>query len=996
MKNRESGRIPFLFWRIHHGWDRKVRRLREELDSQEEVTLAPDEETSRLYPILKNSTKKPYRKRAEEFERLLSLVERHNEAVRKAEQFLSSFSEEEILSNPHALMERRREEIQEGVDLVSSFSHVRREEKEQVRKAKEVLANQDEIQAQFDRRKELEGLRSLSKEGYLTVEEVEERLSREREILGEVRKKSRLYYDFSEDPDWKRKVEEHNAEWLKKKAQDPLFDSVNGRSLDLEQRFAVLKPEKRNLVIAGAGSGKTLTICGKVKYLLEREKVSPEKILLLSYSRKSAEDLKKKVDRIHPGLAVHTFHSLGLSILNQKNGKPLLVEEQFDALLEAYFRDVVPTSPSKQRDVLCYLALFSYGGEEKKYRDEGERLVDLKGMDVETLRSKLLSYSNDREGKETLKKERVKSYEELAIANWYYLNGIDYVYEAPYERDVSTWDHRQYKPDFYLKDYHVYHEHYGIGKDGTARQFGEEASKAYVASMAWKRKLHELCQTDCIETYSYEFQDGTVFTKLEAELRKRNIPLRPISQKQVREALSSLYHGRSFSSLLNLLRSFLHLYKARYPDETRFDALSKVPFGGLFSTLRQKLFLKIAKDVYLYYRQALEKDHKIDFDDMILSSTAALDSLEGFRYEKILVDEFQDISYSRMLFLKKLLEHGKGELFAVGDDFQSIYRFAGSDLSLFVRFGDFFGPHAVSKITTTYRNSQELQDIVSPFIQKNPEQIPKNLRSSLHLDHPVKVRYSSAMKEEDFLTVLKEISRKDPKAHVLVLGRNKADFLSIAQDERIRFRHGQGEEGKILVSPYPNLTLRYSTVHASKGLEEETVILINVDEGRLGFPNTMEDDPLLSLVLGEQSHYPFGEERRLFYVALTRTRGEVYLIADREHPSRFLQEILPQCEVLNPEEQREKEESYPCPKCRSGTLVPRKDVHGHLFYGCSNYPFCDYAIGDVEAVQKRRRCPVCGDYLVLRQGRYGTFYGCHSYPYCRYTVQEGPYPRRRK
>lgn len=153
----------------------------------------------------------------------------------------------------------------------------------------------------------------------------------------------------------------------------------------------------------------------------------------------------------------------------------------------------------------------------------------------------------------------------------------------------------------------------------------------------------------------------------------------------------------------------------------------------------------------------LRSNGKIDFDDMILQSSEALSLTDKFSYKYIIVDEFQDISHSRMLFLKKLIEKGKSRLFAVGDDWQAIYRFSGCDLNIFLKFSDYFVYSITNFITSTHRNSQELQDIAGPFIKTNPEQFNKRIRSTKHLQNPIKIMYYDSNKYVGLYGILKSI-----------------------------------------------------------------------------------------------------------------------------------------------------------------------------------------------------------------------------------------------
>ena len=206
-------------------------------------------------------------------------------------------------------------------------------------------------------------------------------------------------------------------------------------------------------------------------------------------------------------------------------------------------------------------------------------------------------------------------------------------------------------------------------------------------------------------------------------------------------------------------------------------------------------------------------------------------------------------------------------------------------------------------------------------------------------------------------------------------------------DTRIYVDFKKTDENKtvVRVKDFPRMNLTFSTVHGSKGLEEDYVIIINADDARLGFPNKMEDDELLDMVLSSKSGYEYAEERRLWYVALTRTRSYTYIIANNENPSIFVKEIEKQCLVMNPSMEVSHEGEINCPRCKSGRLMLRNnESDGSKFYGCSNFPFCNYTINDFRAVKRDMRCPECGDFMLYKKGKYGSFYGCHNYPRCKH------------
>ena len=780
-------------------------------------------------------------------------------------------------------------------------------------------------------------------------------------------------------------IDKHNEKFIARHLNDTIFDNVNGKSLDIEQRRAVLCNAKSNLTIAGAGSGKTLTICGKVKYLLEKGLAKKDEILLLSYSRASADDLENKINKVATDLTVETFHALGLKILTESNGKKKAIEEQLKAYITQFFEEELVKNPKIANEIFQYIALYFYAAPtyKKKYKNDGEIFKELKSLDFRTLKDRLGKLSANKNKHETLKNEFVKSNEELVIANYLFTNGINYEYEKPYEIETSTIDKRQYTPDFYLPDYGIYIEHYGIDRNGNAPQYDKEASDEYVRSMSWKRQIHIENQTKCIETFSYEFNEGIIFDNLKARLLENGVEFKPLSQAEVFNALHNVYSGRDFSSFFNLIMTFISLYKAQIKDDAGFDELKAKLNDSLYDTSRARLFLDICKKIYNYYMQNLRDSDKIDFDDMILQSIDLLDSTPNFKYKYIIVDEFQDISQSRTKFLQKLIEHGNSKLFAVGDDWQAIYRFAGCDINVFLEFENIFAGAKLNYITSTHRNSAELQQIVEPFITANPSQYKKHIKSTKHQEKPVRIIYHKGNKAMALTKALEDISAINSNAKVLVLGRNRRDIDAFICKEIQVFDYK-----KITHYDYPKLEISYSTIHGSKGLESDFVVLISGEDAQNGFPNKTEDDNVLTLVLGKKDNFQYAEERRLFYVALTRTKSIVYLLSDKSKSSDFIQEIKNKCYIMEDESELKEENEYLCPWCKSGYLVVRKsEVDGKSFYGCSNFPYCSYTNNDMKAVYYNNRCPECGDFLVLRKGRYGTFFGCHNYPRCKYTQQ---------
>lgn len=297
-------------------------------------------------------------------------------------------------------------------------------------------------------------------------------------------------------------------------------------------------------------------------------------------------------------------------------------------------------------------------------------------------------------------------------------------------------------------------------------------------------------------------------------------------------------------------------------------------------------FLKLMQDITKYYQNELNKHHLIDFDGMIQSCYKKLEGI-SLSYRYLIIDEYQDISYIRFCLIKKIAMLYHTKIIVVGDDFQSIYSFSGSNLSLFVDFKKKMGYAKCLKITNTYRNSQELIYMIGSFVMKNPFQISKHLSSNKHLVQPIVLVEYKNNKQKKLEQILQTIIIKyGQKKNILLLGRyiNDINFL-------IESSYFQKKQNKIYYKKYPSVSITFLTVHASKGLGFDNVILLNNEDTLYGFPSKIKDHRYLKILTQKQETYPYSEERRLFYVALTRTKNQVYLLYPKKNPSIFLLEL---------------------------------------------------------------------------------------------------------
>lgn len=488
---------------------------------------------------------------------------------------------------------------------------------------------------------------------------------------------------------------------------------VNGYELDEEQKQVVLSDKKNILVIAGAGSGKSLTIIGKIKYIINKQQIDNKEILCISFTNDSCNSLKTNLLKNNINIEVLTFHKLGMKILKENNVNVNLTE--IDLL---------------------------------------QHVVDL------------------------------------------------FFYET---------------------------------------------------------------------IYNYQQYILYLLTYLKIKHNKKNY-----KQKYI-----ELLNSKEINKIKNTIIKFIHLYKSNgYKNIYLTEIIKKYKFFNK----RYRYLLIIITRIMLEYKNELKNENIIDFDDLILLSTKLVKNTKNLKYKYIIIDEFQDTSLIRYNLIREILLKTNANFLAVGDDYQSIYRFTGCDLYLFLNFKKYFEDSKIYKIQTTYRNSQQLINIAGNFIMKNKMQMKKNLKSHKELSKPVKIVYYKNSTSE-FIKLI-DYLYKQSKRNILILVRNNNDINSIISNKIII------NESSIKYLNHQDMNIRYLTVHKSKGLEEETVIIISLENKDWGFPNKIKDEVILKYILPKKEKCMYSEERRLFYVALTRTKNETYLFVKKDNPSIFVKELL--------------------------------------------------------------------------------------------------------
>lgn len=687
------------------------------------------------------------------------------------------------------------------------------------------------------------------------------------------------------------------------------FDTYEKNPLTDEQRTAVACFAPRSLVIAAAGSGKTSVMAAKRAYAVRKEFFRAEEILMLAFNNKAAEELRRRTGAVNPpqaGFAVKqssaaTFHAFSLAVIGDVTGhKPAVapyVENGTQGKTWQTLFDAALTHLPYRGKYALFSALFGEDGFDGKTPTDTPSLLTSHG-------------------------EVVKSRAEKLLADWLTLCGFAYEYERPYPVDVSDKTHRQYKPDFYLPQLDAWLELWAVADD--EKEPLEFAG--YQAAKQWKRALHKKQGTRLLEITAGEIhRDG--FSRL---LRKLNsLGLKPAAVELTPEA------ERTFSNFLSTVAIF-HT-QAKNNNFSVTDLRCRIEENPEQFGYREKLFLDLYEPLEQAWDAELKKNSWTDFESMMHQAAELIESGRWPNpYRLILVDEFQDTSRARARLIKALLKTPDARLFAVGDDWQAIYRFAGSDLAVMTNFENEFGAAETLHLSTTFRCSQTICDLSSRFVQQNPRQIEKECRS-VHTEAGLPIHLIPVDSEaEIYQAVSKEVvrlaesSKTDGKEIVIaVLGRYRRDAELLPHLRR------------------KNITVVFSTIHAAKGLEYDHVIIPRLKSRGHGFPCEVMDNPLLSLAMPNPEEFPHAEERRLFYVALTRAKKSVSIICLKSPSSVFFDEMIDKkngyLDFLTFDDKASALSNQPrCPRCAGALVIRTNRNDGHLFYGCSNYPKCRY------------------------------------------------------
>ncbi len=566
----------------------------------------------------------------------------------------------------------------------------------------------------------------------------------------------------------------------------------------------------------------------------------------------------------------------------------------------------------------------------------------------------------------------VRSLQEARIFNWLYLRGIEFEYEKPDFDQLAkalglSLSEKGYQipycPDFTYRiggreDILVYHEHFGLDAKGKAPAFlggklyEDQAEKKRAM---FKRVFQEKADFHFFETRSADFYDGAIFKKLEKALTVRGIEVGPPDQELLDKELKNFAKK---SDLKNLFIKFIQLYRdsGLSEEELKLRAdKSKAPY-------RSRLFLEVVFPLV----QAIEETYKgagcIEFSDMLSQGAkAARQSKNALPYKLILVDEFQDTSRLKIELVKAIADQHESDsvVFFVGDDWQAINRFAGSDIGIFKKYMDFdnakivegrhqedgFRSTHVVQLPETFRYPQGIAQVSREMILKNPDQINKPVEAKLLPETKDTIRIVEHFDsgEDRFNALLDELTRLS-NLPVRLKKDGSTDLYSVYILTRNRSKKSPPEglyDSDLSALPgmfKGKLNIQVKSMHKSKGLEADYTIIGGLDSGYKGFPSEMNSDPLYELVL-PPSKSAVSEERRLFYVALTRSKIQTILLTVATRPSIFIEEFRQMKQFAQCFDWQAIEAKHdPCPLCRKGKI---RQITKTL-NGCTRYPDCGY------------------------------------------------------
>ncbi len=688
-----------------------------------------------------------------------------------------------------------------------------------------------------------------------------------------------------------------------------------GKPFNPQQIRAILTNNYHTVVVAGPGAGKTQVITGRVAFFVHKKHVPPGKICVLAFNNSAAHEVRERLQRIYSitGVAVHTFHGLGHQIIRASMPRPVDIESHSEKILQSLLQTLLDTDPAYLGRFLEYIAIFMSNqrfhppqdmSEELYAQRAGERYAALDGTGV-------------------------KSIAERDIANFFIRHGISYEYEHRADWcDPDPMDPRRtYHPDFYLPQWDIYLEHWALNDAGAGilPPWFEGGARKYRAGQQWKRVQFHKHRKTLWETSYDDWKAGQLESKLTNYLSSNGI----------------VAHALSY----NVLLEKLHL-RGNRPNILKNDLVQTISTAKTlgFSTTTLQVHMEFIRQssgvkpfvlryydlvlpLFIAYEHYLQAAGKIDFADMINLATKTLQDKRavlqdaGYAFQMIFVDEYQDVSLQRVQFLQALMPLDPGcHLFCVGDDWQAIYGFTGASAKYMVDFERYFPEPVRVDLNLNYRNYHDVLQLGADVIANCQVKLAKSLRAvkgyggpptptplpAITLARTIVPPGGNPTPNVDFIALdapsdaqFRDLQAKQVTELIDRLLKDGVDPAEIMVLSRFTFGYRATRVACETLGSIPvevakeesviHRGVQFSTIHRSKGTERDHVIILNANSVLFGFPPQIPSSFSLR-VLSPDLASELDEERRLFFVAVTRARKKVYLFAWAQHESEFLLE----------------------------------------------------------------------------------------------------------
>lgn len=699
--------------------------------------------------------------------------------------------------------------------------------------------------------------------------------------------------------------------------------------LNTKQREAVLSNSKRLLVLAGAGSGKTKTLLQKIIHLIENNSVKSSEILAVTFTKNAANemidrlimradksrkyseflnnpkvnfyelnriryDYVRKYDWIK-NLSISTFHAFCFKVL--KNYGVNEFDNKFRVITDRKADDdEINKTLANETIYEVYHKLLI-----EKCNNDKEYLLDLKRYILDYFVDYKLRKNNDNfeyyeqyKRYSTLDGTKVRSKSEQFIADWLFRRNIKYQYEPRLNIKDFT-----FRPDFYIPAANVYIEHI--------------SNKSY--PFYNKEVQFNKGNILFVKTFEEQAKDSALFSHILDNIIQNRLPEN--YQQNIKISYKEAFLGYEMS-VREFLVQVIRVMDMIKVENLDFDKILKKARKDQHERVRNFFKLAIVL-INIYNNYCIDKSY-LDFNDMISRTISLFNNYpdilkiykEKFNY--LLVDEFQDVNNLQVELLKLLLKEDT-QFFCVGDDWQSIYGFRGSNVNYIIDFEKHFTNSSVIKLSLNYRSTQNIVKASNEIIKNNKYKVDKILKASKKSANKIIV-YSGNDLQENVEFAGDEIRKLYNE------GFTKDDILFLYRRTK-------------MYSIYANyfkkqeLKVKAKTIHSAKGLESKVVFVVGLTDGYGGFPDIWLEDRIFQTIKKANHDLLLEEERRLFYVAITRAKDRLYLLSQKGNESRFINEIPKNYTLKTKMYIQSDEISFNmCPKCK--TQIEK------------NYKFCPY------------------------------------------------------